>query len=174
MVPTLLEHPPGLSAVALDVSDRLSNNWYSIWLEQLRPNETLAISKVPSTPNKAFRDHLRTLLSHPKSSSYSLALNPFASLNFEEFQVEVALSTFLDHATTTNRSSLRFRESDDHKPLPTSVDWEKKGVVTPVQSEVIHRCCAPTSHIRHVKAIACVFWRCLLCMLATLSHGFKW
>jgi xylem cysteine proteinase len=83
-----------------------------------------------------FKDNLKHIDQRNKeigSASYWLGLNEFADLSHEEFKNKyLGLKSELPRRTDSSRD---FSYGDDLVDLPKSVDWRKKGAVTPVKNQ---------------------------------------
>lgn len=78
-----------------------------------------------------FRDNLNHIDERNKEeTSYWLGLNEFADLSHEEFK-----SKYLGLKPTRRQSNNGEFTYRDVEALPKSVDWRKKGAVTPVKNQ---------------------------------------
>ncbi|KAF5181704.1 Cysteine proteinase rd21a [Thalictrum thalictroides] len=87
-----------------------------------------------------FEDNLAFVTQHNsmKNTGYTLALNDFADLTYQEFKTSHFGPNFTsldDPVQSLRKSPLSPRGSNLVDNIATSIDWRKKGVVTPVQNE---------------------------------------
>ncbi|PIA52846.1 hypothetical protein AQUCO_01000606v1 [Aquilegia coerulea] len=86
-----------------------------------------------------FEDNLAFVTQHNimKNTSYTLALNDFADLTYQEFKRSHLSPNFtsLNAVQSVRKSPLSPRGSSLVYYVPSLIDWRKKGVVTPVQDE---------------------------------------
>jgi xylem cysteine proteinase len=82
-----------------------------------------------------FKDNLKHIdETNKKVSNYWLGLNEFADLSHEEFK-QMYLGLKADHELPKKSQSPKEFTYEDVMDLPKSVDWRKKGAVTPVKNQ---------------------------------------
>jgi hypothetical protein len=82
-----------------------------------------------------------------RNAGYTLALNAYADLTFEEFaQTKLGYNPKL--ARSSNRAAAA--SVDEGNEAPSQVDWREKGVVTPVKNQG-----AVSRHGCHLLASIC-------------------
>ncbi|KAF3963543.1 hypothetical protein CMV_012083 [Castanea mollissima] len=98
-----------------------------------------------------FKDNLKHIDERNKEiSSYWLGLNEFADLSHEEFKNKYL---GLKPALPETRGSSRDFSYRDEVDLPKSVDWRKKGAVTPVKNQGSCGSCWAFSTVAAVEGI---------------------
>ncbi|PIA52842.1 hypothetical protein AQUCO_01000604v1 [Aquilegia coerulea] len=103
-----------------------------------------------------FEDNLAFVMQHTNinNSSYTLALNDFSDLTHQEFKTFcLTLSFDVLDVQPVPKSSLSLRGSDVVGKLPSSVDWRKKGLVTPVKSQARCSTAWPVSATNAIESI---------------------
>ena len=82
---------------------------------------------------EVFKDNLKHIDKRNKEiSSYWLGLNEFADLSHEEFKNKYLGLKSEVHRRNQSPGDFTYRDVTD---LPKSVDWRKKGAVTPVKNQ---------------------------------------
>lgn len=82
--------------------------------------------------SKIFQENVRYIESFNSdmNKSYKLAVNEFADLTNEEFRT--ARNRFLAHECSPSTSAFRY---ENVTAVPSSMDWRKKGAVTPIKDQ---------------------------------------
>ncbi|PIA52837.1 hypothetical protein AQUCO_01000603v1 [Aquilegia coerulea] len=102
-----------------------------------------------------FEDNLAFVMQHNniRNSSYTLALNDFADLTHQEFKKFcLTLSFDVLDVQSVPKLSLSLRGSGVEGKLPSSVDWRKKGLITPVKSQAGCSTAWPVSAINAIES----------------------
>jgi KDEL-tailed cysteine endopeptidase len=81
---------------------------------------------------KIFKENVARIefLNNAANKPYKLSVNQFADLTNEEFKA--SRNRFMGHKCSTKTTNFRY---DNVIALPSSVDWKKKGAVTPIKDQ---------------------------------------
>ena len=82
--------------------------------------------------SKIFQENVQYIKSfnNAMNKSYRLAVNEFADLTNEEFRT--TRNRFLAHECSPSTSAFRY---ENVTAVPSSMDWRKKGAVTPIKDQ---------------------------------------
>jgi len=85
---------------------------------------------------EVFAENLKTIEAHnaKKDKTFTMGLNQFSHLTWEEFKKEVGL-TPMPKETLRSRSPKIHGEPSSMVDVPDSIDWTSKGAVTPVKNQ---------------------------------------
>ncbi|KAG4149524.1 hypothetical protein ERO13_D05G339066v2, partial [Gossypium hirsutum] len=99
-----------------------------------------------------FKDNLKYIESfnNDKNKSFKLSLNKFADMTHDEFIVAHTGYKMGDNSTMSQSTSFMYESFSD---VPTSIDWRKKGAVTPIKSQGNCGCCWAFSAVAAVEGI---------------------
>ncbi|KAJ3708780.1 hypothetical protein LUZ61_012485 [Rhynchospora tenuis] len=145
------------SIVGYDEKDLSSHDrlleLFEQWMEKHRKAYASIEEKIRRF--EVFKDNLFHIdETNKKVTSYWLGLNEFADLTHEEFkEMYLGLSGVeMQIERRRNREASRFRYADDDS-VPKSVDWRKKGAVTPVKNQGQCGSCWAFSTVAAVEGI---------------------
>ncbi|KAJ1704274.1 hypothetical protein LUZ63_004053 [Rhynchospora breviuscula] len=145
------------SIVGYDENDLSSHDrlleLFEQWMEKHRKAYASIEEKIRRF--EVFKDNLFHIdETNKKVTSYWLGLNEFADLTHEEFkEMYLGLSGVeMQIERRKNREASRFRYADDDS-VPKSVDWRKKGAVTPVKNQGQCGSCWAFSTVAAVEGI---------------------
>ena len=81
---------------------------------------------------KIFKDNVARIESFNQAmgKSYKLSVNEFADLTNEEFRV--SRNRFKAHVCSSEATSFKY---ENVSAVPSTVDWRKKGAVTPIKDQ---------------------------------------
>jgi len=84
-----------------------------------------------------FADNFDAIEAHnAKGETYTMGLNQFSHLSFEEFREAVHIgSTRPPNLRRSDSTNALHEAPADVSALPTSIDWTAKGAVTPVKNQ---------------------------------------
>ncbi|KAA3453114.1 zingipain-2-like [Gossypium australe] len=99
-----------------------------------------------------FKDNLKYIESfnNDKNKSFKLSLNKFADVTHDEFIVAHTGYKMGDNSTMSQSTSFMYESFSD---VPTSIDWRKKGAVTPIKDQGKCGCCWAFSAVAAVEGI---------------------
>ncbi|KAF5739282.1 xylem cysteine proteinase 2 [Tripterygium wilfordii] len=99
-----------------------------------------------------FKDNLKHIEeTNKKTSNYWLGLNEYADLSHQEFKNKfLGLKISNENISRDDDEEFEYR---DYVELPTSVDWRKKGAVTPVKNQGSCGSCWAFSTVAAVEGI---------------------
>ncbi|XP_071702870.1 senescence-specific cysteine protease SAG39-like [Rutidosis leptorrhynchoides] len=100
--------------------------------------------------SKIFQENVRYIQSfnNDMSKTYKLAVNEFADLKNEEFTS--ARNRFLAHECSPSNSAFMY---ENVTAIPSSMDWRKKGAVTPIKDQGQCGCCWAFSAVEAMEGI---------------------
>ncbi|KAL3627329.1 hypothetical protein CASFOL_028692 [Castilleja foliolosa] len=120
----------GYSPHDLKSTDRLISLFES-WIEKHGKKYNSVEEKLHRF--EIFRDNMKYIDERDKvTSDYHLGLNGVSDLSHDEFKKTYLAGLMIDHSIVSNESPREFIHKD--LDLPKSIDWRKKGAVTPVKN----------------------------------------
>ncbi|KAK2993968.1 hypothetical protein RJ640_000566, partial [Escallonia rubra] len=99
---------------------------------------------------KIFEENVEHIESFNRANdkSYKLSINEFADLTNEEFKT--TRNRFKSHVCATSTTSFKY---ENFSAVPSSMDWRKKGAVTPIKDQGQCGCCWAFSAVAAMEGI---------------------
>ncbi|KAM7514589.1 hypothetical protein LguiA_004172 [Lonicera macranthoides] len=121
---------------------------YEQWMS--RYGRVYENSVEKETRFKIFKQNLEHIESFNKAANkpYKLALNEFADLTNDEFKA--TRNRFKSHVCSPSTASFRY---ENVTAIPPTMDWRKKGAVTPVKDQGQCGCCWAFSAVAAMEGI---------------------